>query len=476
MADSKITKLIRALIVIASFAAALIVCLKVLVLKSEDGIKQMESYYLQTEDTVDALLMGSSHIYCDINTGILWDEYGISAFDLGGAEQPYWNTYYFLKEALKTQNPKVIVLDITIPGIRSVEYQPEVWSVTNLYGMKWNRNRYEATKISVPAGNAYHKVINPFNTMHTRYDELKKDDFVDVNRSVNYKGFDLREAVDPHEMVDMSDVTDVAPMTEKEEIYFRKIIEYTKEKNIPLLLVSVPFPVHEYEGAQEIYNYELEIAEEEGIPYIDFNKGYYDKIGLDFSEDLADVFHLNTSGNEKFTKYLGNILKERYDLEDHRGDKKYSSWDMNALIERQEKAWVDLAQAEDSGKYLLTMNNEQYITFVSMGYGAEHSSFIYDNRNILNRLGLLQDFYISGEMLILSDGNPLYASSAEEQEGFIDMENIKLKLSREKDRDGNIVSTLRVNEKQYSLNTDGIKFVVYDKVLERVVSEKEFGL
>lgn len=476
MADSKITKLIRALIVIAAFAVALMICLKILVLKSEDGIKQIESYYLQEDNTVDALLMGSSHIYCDINTGILWDEYGISAFDLGGAEQPYWNTYYFLLEALKTQTPKVIVMDVTIPGIRSVEYQPEVWSVTNLYGMKWNKNRYDATKISVPAGDAFYKVINPFNTMHTRYDELKKDDFVDENRSINYKGFDLREAIDPHEMIDMSDVTGTIPMTEKEETYFRKIIEYTKEKNIPLLLVSVPFPVHEYEGAQEIYNYEFQIAEEEGIPYIDFNKGYYDKIGLDFSKDLADVFHLNTSGNNKFTKYFGELLKEKYDLEDHRGDKRYSSWDVDALIQRQENARVDLSLAEDAGKYLLTLNNDQFITYVSLGYGAEHSSFIYENRNILNRLGLIPDYYITGEMLILSGGNPLYASSQEEQDGFIDMGDIKLKLSRGKNRDGNIESTLQVNENKYSLNTDGIKFIVYDKVLEKVVSEREFGL
>lgn len=475
MEDSRLIKMIRALIVIAAFVAALIICMRILVLKSEDGIKQMESFYLQEEDTVDVLLMGSSHIYCDVNTGILWDEYGISAYDLGGAEQPYWNTYYFLKEALKTQTPKVIVLDITIPGIRSVEHQPEVWSVTNLYGLNWNKNRYDATKISVPGG-LFGRVFNPFNTMHTRYDELSKDDFVDANRSINYKGFDLREAISPYEMRDMSDVTEKLPMTEKEETYFRKIIEYTKEKNIPLLLVSVPFPVQRYENAQKIYNYEFAIAEEEGIPYIDYNKGYYDKIGLDFSVDMADEFHLNTSGNEKFTKYLGQQLKESYGLTDHKGDKKYGSWEVDALNQRQENSRVALALSDSPGEYFLNLLNDQYITYVSLGYGAEISSFIYDNRTILNRLGLTQDYYITDEMIILTSGKIIYASSDEEQEGFIDLDDMKLMLSRDKDKDGNMISTLRINESKYSLNTAGIKFIVYDKVLKKVVSEMEYEL
>lgn len=475
MEDSRITKILRALTVIVVMVAALIICMRILVLKSEDGIKQMESYYLQEVGTVDALLMGSSHIYCDVNTGVLWDEYGISAYDLGGAEQPYWNTYYFLKEALKTQKPKVIVIDVTIPGIRSVEYQPEVWSVTNLYGIKWNRNRIEATKASTQ-GDIFDRVINPFNTMHTRYDELTKDDFVDENRSINYKGFDMREAVVPFEMRDMSDVTDTKPMTEKEETYFRKIIECTKENGIPLLLVSVPFPVYRYEGAQEIYNYEFMIAEEEGISYIDFNKGHYDKMGLDFSTDFADEFHLNTSGNEKFSKYLGNILVEQYGLVNHSGDKKYSSWEVDALNQRQEKSWVDLSLADSDGKYFLGLLNEQYIAFVSLGGGAEGSTFIHDNRTVLNRLGLKEGSLVSNELLIISGGNVLYASADEEQNCFIDMDDIKLQLSRKKDRDGYQVSGVYVNEKETSIDTDGMKVIVYDKVLKRIVNVKEFIL
>lgn len=452
MEDSKIIKLARAIITVLVFFTAIVICMKVLVLKSEDGIKQMESFYLQEEGTVDALLVGSSHIYCDVNTGVLWDEYGISAYDLGGAEQPYWNTYYFLKEALKYQTPKVIVLDVTIPGIRSVEYQPEVWSVTNLYGIRWNKNRIDATRASTEGDMIFNRIINPFNTMHTRYDELKKDDFIDENRSINYKGFDMREAVVPFEMQDMSDENEQLPITEKEEDYLRKIIDFTKEKKIPLLMVSVPFPVQNYENAQKIYNYEFAIAEEEGIAFIDFNKGYYDKIGLDFEKDFADEFHLNTTGNEKFTKYLGGYLKEQYKLADHRGDTKYSSWDIDALNQRQEVAWVRLLNAETKDEYFANLQNDKYIIYMSYGDNTDEA-------------GILKTLY---------GGEVIYESKEETQKAFLDLDDMKLQLMRDDSDDGYITSRLMVNEKEYSLNTSGIKVLVYDSVLKRVVSEKEF--
>lgn len=469
MEDSKIIKLARAIITVLVFVAAICICMRVLVLKSEDGIKQMESFYLQEENTVDALLVGSSHIYCDVNTGILWDEYGISAYDLGGAEQPYWNTYYFLKEALKYQTPKVIVLDVTIPGIRSVEYQPEVWSVTNLYGIRWNKNRIDATRASTEGDVIFNRVINPFNTMHTRYDELKKDDFVDENRSINYKGFDMREAIVPFEMQDMSEENEVLPITEKEEEYLRKIINLTKEKNIPLLLVSVPFPVQRYENAQKIYNYEFEIAEKEGVSYIDFNKGHYDKIGLDFEKDFADEFHLNTTGNEKFTKYLGNLLVEQYKLDDHRGDAKYSSWDVDALNQRQENAWVKLRNAETEEEYFANLQNDKFIVYLSFGNGAEESG----KSGMLEALGVEP---VSDELITLYRGNVIYASKEEEQKAFMDLDDMKLLLMRDDSDEGYTTSRLMVNEKEYSLDTSGIKVLVYDSVLKRVVSEKEFDL
>ena len=87
---------------------------QVLSFKHRDGLYSMQKFYEQEEGTVDVLVLGPSLAFADINTAVLWDEYGMSAFNLAGSIQPMWNTYYYLKEALKYQRPKVIVL--SAPG------------------------------------------------------------------------------------------------------------------------------------------------------------------------------------------------------------------------------------------------------------------------------------------------------------------------------------------------------------------------
>ena len=100
---------------LAAFSIVLIIVLNytayVLTPKYDYGICPITNFYRQPEDSVDVLVMGTSCGYAGVNTNILFEEYGIAAYNLCGAELPYWVTDYYLEEALKTQRPKVILLD-----------------------------------------------------------------------------------------------------------------------------------------------------------------------------------------------------------------------------------------------------------------------------------------------------------------------------------------------------------------------------
>ncbi len=53
------------------------------------------------------------------------------------------------------------------------------------------------------------------------------------------------------------------------------------------------------------------------INFLDLQK----EVGLDFQTDTYDGgLHLNLSGAEKLTRYFGEILRDEYGLEGHRGD------------------------------------------------------------------------------------------------------------------------------------------------------------
>ena len=54
---------------------------------------------------------------------------------------------------------------------------------------------------------------------------------------------------------------------------------------------------------------------------------FADKIGMDWSNDSADKGdHLNFNGALKTTAYIGDYLDKNCELNDHRGDARYDSW------------------------------------------------------------------------------------------------------------------------------------------------------
>ena len=121
------TNFLRGFTAVLALLLTLLACHNVLLLKSEDGISQCRSLYKQKKDSIDVLFLGSSRIFCNVRTGILWDEYGIASYDLGGAETTMMSSFYHLSEALKTQHPEVVVLEVSVPVLRPTLFPPLFW-------------------------------------------------------------------------------------------------------------------------------------------------------------------------------------------------------------------------------------------------------------------------------------------------------------------------------------------------------------
>lgn len=457
--------LLRGLVVIIVAAGILLMLNKILLLKSEDGISQLNALYKQNDNTIDALFLGSSHVYCDISTGVLWDDYGIAGFDLGGAEAPSFTSYYHLKEALKTQHPQVIFYEISIAALRPTLNPPEFWVEDNNYGMKWNSNRIDMLRANT-LEETFPKILFPLSAMHGRYTDLGENDFTDVRNSINYKGFDPREYVTPFETPDISGVTGYTPCSEKAEEYLRKIIALTKEENIPLVLFVSPYVVNESE--QEMYNYMFGIGEAEGVDIIDFNKRY-EEMGMDFATDMAEELHLNYSGNYKFSKYLGSILRDEYNIPDRRGNAAYSSWEVDAARQRIERTDLQLLITKDANEFIDLSANTGYVSFVA--FSRDASEIEADTKENLVKLGIPEDKMLADTAYIVKNGTIVKSLDghfrADIKEG-----NDKLLFLSEGDDEARMV-TLYVNEKENSYEYCSIIYT-YDTLLNQYVGAKRF--
>ena len=85
-----------------------------------DYTSSMEVFYDLEDNIVDVLFLGSSHVYCSIIPAILWEDYGMASFNMAISGQDLAGSYYNFKEALKTQDLKVVCVDLSMDTILTV--------------------------------------------------------------------------------------------------------------------------------------------------------------------------------------------------------------------------------------------------------------------------------------------------------------------------------------------------------------------
>lgn len=68
-------------------------------------------FYEMERDSIDVLFLDSSHVGAAFNSQNLYDEYNITSYNLSSDGQSLWISYYWMKEVLRNQSPKAVVLD-----------------------------------------------------------------------------------------------------------------------------------------------------------------------------------------------------------------------------------------------------------------------------------------------------------------------------------------------------------------------------
>lgn len=314
----------------------------VLTPKSDYGICSMANLYRQEGNSIDVLAVGTSLVYAGINTNVLWSEYGIAAYDLCSAEQPYWVSYYVIKEALKTQHPKVILLDAKA-SIYTRDYSKRGRTILSTYGILGLDNRIGAIMACLEDPAEALEYILGLPQVHTNYLTVIADDLIlppdNGGRGENWKGYIEMDAVEHHQRPSLVWTSTKRNLTGKAEEYLRKIFELCQSEGIELMLVGMPNP--DYANDHMYYNALWALAEEYGISGINYNDPDL-RFGLRYSSDFADWQHLNVKGSQTFSRKLAEDLLERYDLQDHRGEEGYESYDLAA------EEWYEKASTFES--------------------------------------------------------------------------------------------------------------------------------
>lgn len=360
-------------------AANAIVCAKFI----GDSTTIVDGFYAEKKNDIDVVVVGSSNSFCTVNPLVLYEEYGIAAYDFGSSSQPMNISELYIKEALKRQKPKVIALEINMMVGDSIHNGSEAglrWGYTNI---PLSVDKLKCIYQSVGKLDAeYFSYVFPIFRYHNRWKELSKTDYTYFGKDkTNYtKGYLETQSVAEY-TISMSDYGYEGEtwIGEDNIVCLDEIVQLCKKNNVELLLFKSP--------KENWHQYETKairaLADERGLSFIDYNELYDNgELEIDVAADFRDGDHLNDYGAKKVTVHLGDYLKANYELPDRREDPALNSWDRACDYKRRGE-WQDFmaaAKAEECFRQLLEDENLVIVvTRTGSEKGSQVQQWVYQN-------------------------------------------------------------------------------------------------
>ncbi len=315
----KTKAILSGLVIVAMTVSMLSYLTKLVENWDEYGKFRLFPFYEEKED-VDVIFLGSSHMYCTAFPMELWQDYGITSFNMGVSSSYLPETYWVLESVLEQDSPKMVVVDtflLSAPEKVSLDSGATVhhfldavpFSITKLHMIH-----------DLLSGTGYStEFIWDFIVYHDRWETLTENDFNPVS-SVE-KGASMKTGLFVEKRPELSSNDELLSSDALGVKYLERILDVCSENNIDVLLTYMPFYFDKFSEIEA--NSMEKIAAERGINCINFLK----KESLtNWKTDYSDIGHLNASGAQKATDYLGRYIMEHYDVPDRRGDPNYVGW------------------------------------------------------------------------------------------------------------------------------------------------------
>lgn len=298
---------------ITSFIAGLLVLLLIssVILQPKtngktDGMNDASAYGVlgEKENSIDVLILGDSEAYSSFVPLKLWKDHGITSYVCATPSQKISYSLEFLKKTLKTQKPKVVVME------------------TNALFRK------------VTVANGIQQLAEEKITVFRYHNRWKSLSLKDLSFGVDYtdtqlnKGYIFASGITPSANTDyMSKNAAPASIASGVNFYVNEMKRLCDENGAKLLFISTPSTINwnrnRHDAAQKF-------ADEKGIDFIDLNLKT-DEVPINWATDTKDGGdHLNFTGAVKVTSFFGSYLSDTGLFTDKRGNTDFSHWNSDA--------------------------------------------------------------------------------------------------------------------------------------------------
>lgn len=468
----------------------------------------IETFFSQEKNVDDAIFLGTSHASYNISPMEIYKDYGIVSYNLGTSIQQTDISLMLLQEMFRTQQPKVVILDVS-ELFFSDEESDTAWRyvVDSMPGVTRKIIAAIAYAKAFKTDFFRHllRVIYPLSEYHSRWKELTWIDFRDFFRetdhysagyyldtniigartsveTMNYMAGKMNEAVmlkkSEYQYGNKSVIEDENELynpviTEKNRMLLEEIRSLCEKHDASLLLVKMPVVYlpnfYASSWTQIRSDYMKNFAQENGYTFIDL---LYDvDLDIDQNVDYSDGgAHFNYLGGKKVSAFLGEYLKTHYKIQ----PKICNEFDKNMPLYNKLTSVAEMELETDLPQYLSRLSDEKEGLVICMVASEDMRSGLSDND-----IGMLSELGFQTKMdTELSSGDAFVAVI---DRGEVVYEGVSNRVLHWSDRIGNgiqvsLKSSGWYTDAQTSAMINGHEYVCNGRGLNIVVIDRETGL
>lgn len=320
------------LVIALSLSLAILILLQMLLVpkymtRSPEGALIGE-YYENAENN-DVIFIGDCEVYENFSPITLWEEYGITSYIRGSAQQTIWQSYYLLEETFCYETPKVVVFNVLAmkydtPESTGNQSRREAYNRMTLDTMAWSVSKWNAILSSMTREerqwDSVFTYLFPILRYHDRWNQLTWEDFTYWFRreEISHNGYLMQTGVKPYTTAYAQPPLADYTFGDNSWYYLDKMVQLCKDQGTQLVLIKAPSlsPVWWDQWDAQIEEY----ANQHGLLYINM-LDHQEEIGIDWNTDTYDAgLHLNVYGAEKASAWLGRILAKSCGIPDRRNE------------------------------------------------------------------------------------------------------------------------------------------------------------
>jgi len=333
----KLLKSIISVTVFVSMVIALMIPVSYILRPVDTERERIMGFYAEEEDSLDAVVVGSSAMYRYINNPYMWKNYGITSYNYATPGLSLFLVEDLISEIERTQSPEVYIIDARKYALCKTAELDEIRFQQVATNMRYSFGRIKMIDKFIDDPISKLEYTADILLYHGNWDQVSKEDlkYWDNAHPNEMKGWSTMKKVRTIPYTDVTDLEEEEPIHEAAEEALYSLMNKCKKENIKLLFVATPWGISEEQ--QKKSNYTKRIVEENGFDYIDMNR-LWNEVGMDHEKHFYNKNHVNTPGSEKVTAYLAEYLQKNYDMDREHSKSVVESWDK--AVETCDKEWA----------------------------------------------------------------------------------------------------------------------------------------